>query len=62
MASASNQNRTPKKPQRKIDAGNFVESRKTWQPDWEAMEADIEAINRQLRRADAKPIKRKKSA
>jgi hypothetical protein len=39
----------PRPPQRKIDAGDIVRSRQTWQPDWEGMEAEIERINRELK-------------
>jgi hypothetical protein len=42
--------KSKKRPQRTIDAGDFVRSRRTWQPDWERMDREIEQINRELTR------------
>ncbi len=63
--------RTPK-PQRHIDARNFVESRRTWQPDMAELEKTINRINAQLLRKSARkspvvplhaiPVRRRKAS
>lgn len=45
----------PKKRQTKIDGRNLEKSRRTWQPDWEAIDRDMERINREMRRKHGKP-------
>lgn len=49
-------------PQRQIDATDFVESRRTWEPDPATMEKELEAINRELLRIYAKPQERNRSS
>jgi hypothetical protein len=44
-----------KKRQTKIDGYNFDKSRRTWQPDWEALEKQLERSNKYLRRKNGRP-------
>lgn len=66
MASKAPKKRTKSrsKPKRQeyIDAYNFVESRKTWNPDPVRMEREIEEANSRLARKYAKINARRKSA
>jgi hypothetical protein len=40
---------TPRRrPQRHIDATNYVESRRTWEPDLDELEGKLEKINRKF--------------
>lgn len=45
----------PNKRQTKIDGRNFTESRRTWQPDFEALDKEMGRVNRYLRRKHGKP-------
>ncbi|MCC6572994.1 MAG: hypothetical protein IT462_04300 [Planctomycetes bacterium] len=47
------------KPQRYIDAANFRESRKTWQPDLEELDRIAARIDRQMARKTSKRKVRK---
>ena len=46
--------RKPKRKQDKIDLRDVVNSRRTWQPDWEAIDRDMPRINRELRKKHGK--------